>query len=137
MDRKILDPRRYLPGGVPEFRQTGILATFPEADAARRAAAELAEAGYGDVQLDEVSARPSQGGTLRSGFHPETLTGEAVKDRRILAAADPALSGNARGEDLVGGHRYLLTVATEPDRFDPALRIIRKHGGDVDGGGPR
>lgn len=135
--RKILDPRKYVPGREPQFTANGILATFPAADAARAAAAELAEAGYGDVQVDEVSARPSQGGTLRSGLHPETLTGEAVKDRRILAAADPAVSGNARGEDLIGGHRYLLTVATEPDRFDPALKIIRKHGGDVDSGGPR
>lgn len=133
-----LDPRRYLPGRERQFSGHSILATFPDAGSARAAAAALRQAGYKHVQVDEVSLFPAERGSLRQQPWPTTITEEPDKDRRGLVAQDPGVSGSALGgEHLIGGHHYLLTVATDPGRFPPALEIIRRHGGNVDTGGPR
>lgn len=135
---EILDPRKYLPGGVRDFRQPGILATFPRAEQAQAAARALREAGYPDVQVDEVSLRPSDEGSLRQQPWPVTLTEAGDRDRGVAGSLDPSISGNALGgEELLGGHRYMLAVAIDQDRYDKALEVIRKHGGNVDEGGPR
>lgn len=136
--RDILDPRDYLPGRERQFAARSILASFPDAGSARAAARALRQAGYEHVQVDKVSLFPAERGSLRQQPWPTTLTEEPDKDRRGLVAQDPSVSGSALGgEEPLGGHHYLLTVATDPDRFRPALAIIRRHGGNVDTGGPR
>ncbi len=134
----ILDPRKYVPGKRREFTAQSILATFPDAGSARAAMRALKEAGYDAVQLDEVSWRPAAAGRQKDQPWPVTITGQADRDKRGLAAQDPSVGGSALGgEELVGGHHYMLTVATPDENFDRALRIIRDHGGNVDTGGPR
>ncbi len=136
----ILDPRRYLPGDPvgKEFFGRSILATFPDPDGARTAAAELRDAGYRDVQVDEVSFRPAESGTLRDQPWPVSLTNVPDHDKRSLVSQDPSVGGGSMGgEELVGGHHYLLTVVVEDGRFDRPLEIIRKNGGNPDTGGPR
>lgn len=135
----IIDPRRYVPGGTieHEFFSRSILATFPDRIGAQSAAEELKRAGY-ETQVDEVNYRPAEHGTVLDQAFPSTLTGAPDRDRRVLAAADPSISGNALGGGSpIGGHHYLLTVVVEDGAFDHPLEIVRKHGGNPDTGGPR
>jgi hypothetical protein len=139
MEDDVLDPRRYLPGGPPrEFRARSIMATFPTWREAVNAREELKKAGFEEAQVDEVTFRPSEAGSLREQPWPFTLTGQPDRDTRGLAAQDPSVGGHALGgEKLPGGHHYLLTVPARPEKFPRALEIIRKHGGNPDTGGPR
>ncbi|MBX6378439.1 MAG: hypothetical protein IRY95_07810 [Clostridia bacterium] len=138
--RQPLDPRRYLPGGPEGISARSVLATFDHADQARAAAAALEREGFGGAQVDEVAWRPSEAGSLRDQPWPKTLTGEVSRDARGLAAEDPSVGGHALGgEHLIAGHhRYLLTVPLGPHGdADAVARIVRRHGGQVDTGGPR
>lgn len=137
---EILDPRKYLPGRERQFEVEGrsILATFTDAGSARQAADDLREAGFAEVQVDEVSWRPAERGSMRDQPWPTSMTGQPDRDTRGLAAQDPSVGGTTRGgTDLIGGYHYLLTVVTPDDRLRPALEIIRSRGGNVDTGGPR
>lgn len=116
------------------FRAPAVTASFKTADEAQRAAAALSEAGFRHIQVDRLHPEPSARGTLASAPFPASLTGHPSKDeadRRVLAAADTAISGwSAPG--LVGGNAYLLTVVVEGDeRRSQALEIIARHGGQV------
>ncbi len=138
-----LDPRKYLPGGSRDFQARSVMATFPEAGSARSAEKELREAGFKNVQVDEVSWRPSERGRLEDQPWPQTLVGPESWDQRVAGAVDPSASGLAKGgTGLVGGHQYLLTVALDESGesgkdMERAVEIIRKKGGNVDTGGPR
>ncbi len=135
---EILDPRRYLTGRERQFSVPGILATFHEQDRAQAAKRALEEAGFRHVQVDEVSWRPAETGSLREQPWPWSITGEPDKDRRGLVAQDPSVSGTSLGgEDVIHGYHYLLTVAAPRSEHGRALAIIRRHGGNVDSGGPR
>lgn len=134
----ILDPRRYLPGRERQFSAPGVLATFREQDKAQAAKRALEEAGFRHVQVDEVSWRPADSGSLREQPWPWTITGEPDKDQRSAAATDPSVSGSSLGgEDVIHGYHYLLTVAAPRQEHARAVAIIRRHGGNVDSGGPR
>lgn len=135
----ILDPRKYLPGPVRQFDGRSVMATFPDADAAVKAARELRRAGFPETQVDEVSLYPAERGSLREQPWPWTITGEPDRDRRGLIAQDPSVSGSALGgEHLIGGHHYLVTVPLGDDSApDQVVEIIRRFGGNVDTGGPR
>lgn len=135
-----LDPRRYLPGHERQFDVKGrsVLATFPDAGSARAAADALRDAGFAHVQVDEVSWRPAEAGSLREQPWPTTITEEPDRDTRGLVAQDPSVGGTTRGgAGLIGSHRYLLTLVTSQERLDRALEILRARGGNVDAGGPR
>lgn len=116
------------------FRVPAVTASFKLADEAQRAAEALERAGFRHVQVDRLHARPARRGDLDAQPFPTSLTGHPGKDeadQRVLAAADPSISGwSAPG--LVGGNAYLLTVVVDdPERRERALEIIRRHGGQV------
>lgn len=136
----ILDPRKYLPGREHQFDVEGrsILATFPDAGTAREAADALRDAGFADVQVDEVSWRPAERGSLQEQPWPTSITEQPDRDTRGLVAQEPSVGGSTKGgTDLIGGYHYLLTVVTREGSLDRALKIIRARGGNVDTGGPR
>lgn len=116
----------------PHFQQPAVTAPFADDGAARRAAEALREAGFDEVQVDRVSPYPVERGDVDDQPFPLSLTGQAGDDRRVLSAADPAISGLAAAEPAAD-EPYLLTVVL-PDRpgaREEALRILRDHGARV------
>lgn len=111
------------------FQQPALLASFRDPDAAQRAAVALRRAGFQHVQVDRLEAVPVDRGELSQQPVPATLTGTLDRDRRVLAAMDPTVSGQS-GDELVGDIPYLVTVVLESngDR-DKAASIVRDHGG--------
>jgi hypothetical protein len=126
------DPRQYLPGGPPQHRQAGWIAGFLDPAAARAAARDLEAAGYGPVSLDEVNPHPVDRSDLRQeapGF-PRTLTEEpeSEEDRRVTAGPSDPLPRGRQSRTVT-----VLAVPREEGREEPALSIIRRHGGRFDG----
>jgi hypothetical protein len=121
----------------PEERS--ILAFFPSGPKAQTALDELKQAGYTEVQMDHIG---------RFGFDPEvdldrvgrdatslaasTLAPEQNldDDTRVLLAAMPAASGMA-GHIDEDGAAFLVTVVTDEDQVDQAVRIVQQLGGRV------
>jgi len=128
----VRDFGRYVPGGEPQFQVQSIMATFSTERHAEEAARELREAGYGDVQVDRVSEVEAPLPGTQSGPWPRSLTGVPGSER-VLAAANPTVSGMSDDFQVVSDENILLTVVIEHDRFDEARRIIRRHGGNYDG----
>lgn len=133
-------PPRHFPQTERHFQVPAVTASFAQADQARRAAEALAAAGFRHVQVDRLRAHPARRGELTDQPFPQSLTGHPRKDeadRRVLAAADPAVSGwSAPG--LVGGNAYLLTVVVDSrEARERALEIIARHGGQVGIHAPR
>ena len=124
---------RFVPGGEPHFRVQSIMATFRTEKQAEKAARELEEAGYRDVQVDRVTEVNSTPKDRTDAPFTRSLTNEPGPER-VLGAANPAVSGMAVNFEVVTGENILLTVVIENDRFAEAKRIIRKHGGNYDGG---
>lgn len=137
-ERKVIEPRKYLPGGPEQFLSRSILATWDDREPAQRCANALREEGY-EVQVDDVTWREDHLGDVTDRPLPETLTGQTTDgSTRDLAAMDPAVSGWVEGGNGgVGGNNVLITVVTEGKDQAKALEIIRRHGGNVDSGGPR
>lgn len=130
----MVQPPETYPQREPQFRVPAVTASFKLADEAQRAAEELRRAGFHRVQVDRVHPVPAARGELMSQPFPVSLTGHPSKDeadRRVTAAADPAVSGlSAPG--AVGGNAYLLTVVLDgPEQRPRALEIIARHGGQV------
>jgi hypothetical protein len=91
----------YLPGGPPQHRQAAILAYFADEGDAARAEADLQRAGY-SARRDRV-----RGGAAGAGLDlAEGLTGGLRPPAPILVA-----------------------VAVAGGRYEPALSIVRRHGG--------
>jgi hypothetical protein len=98
------DPRRYLPGGPPQHRQAGIMAWFHDEDAAAAAERELRQAGY-EARRDRIGAE--------GGAEAELDLAAGLRSR--LDAPGPVL----------------VAVAVDGDRYDGALAIVRRHGGEM------
>lgn len=119
---------------MPHFQVPAVTASFRTADEAQRAAEALQRAGIRHVQVDRLHPVPARRGSLASAPFPCSLTGHPTKDegdQRVLAAADPAISGlSAPG--LVGGNAYLVTVVLEQEgQREEALRLLARFGGQV------
>lgn len=114
---------------MPHFQVPAVTASFKTADEAQRAAEALQHAGFRHVQVDRLHPVPARRGSLASAPFPRSLTGQG--DQRVLAAADPAISGlSAPG--LVGGNAYLVTVVLEQEgQREEALRLLARFGGQV------
>lgn len=130
-------PRETQPMGAyfqtePHFQQPAVTAPFTNPNAAERAAQALRRAGFDTVQVDRVSPYPAERGDLGDQPFPQSLTGQAQEDQRLLSAMDPAISGLSTDEP-VGDAAYVLTVVL-PDREGAraeALRILREQGARV------
>ena len=115
----------------PSFQQPAVFATFRDADGAQRAAEALKAAGFRDVQIDRLEPVREERGDLADQPVPETLTGTMDRDRRVLAAMGPTVSGLA-DDELVGAMPYLLVVPLAAGQSrQRAADIVRRHGGRV------
>lgn len=121
--------------------ERSILAYFRSSDDAQRAAEELKNLSYENVQVDRISRygvnhddeynNPIMG-------RAETITGltlySANFDRfvdsngRVLLSSDPSVSGFA-GVELAGEESFLVAVVTGDAGAGPAENVLRKHGG--------
>lgn len=121
--------------------ERSILAYFGSSREAQKAASELQNLGYEDVQVDRVSKfgvnyddeynNPIMG-------RAETVTGLTLysantdrfvsNDSRILMVSDPSVSGFA-GVELAGGTAFLVTVVTDEKQIQLAEEVLKKHGG--------
>lgn len=125
--------------------ERSILAYFPSSDTASAAKAELLEAGYQIVQVDRVSrfgvntdrqlnnpvAGQADTGTGLTLFSADTDQ-YANNDARVLMGADPSNSGMAAHDyGVAGGHAFMVTVVTQNDHVDQAVKILESHDGLV------
>lgn len=121
--------------------ERSILASFEDGVKAESAAAELKQAGYGEVQVDRIdgyaggpnandNARPTLGeaSQVTASF---TGTGTMLDDdARVLMAAMPEVSGMS-GAPAQIVPPFLVTVVTSSARAQAAVQTIQKHGGRV------
>lgn len=124
--------------------EKALLAYFPTADAARKAAEEMDAAGLGITQVDRISrygasvdahynnpinrAVTITGPTLFSDSSGENLS----DSERVLMGADPSASGYGDTDyGVAGGNAFLLTLVTSEDKSSQAERIIKEHGGKL------
>jgi hypothetical protein len=100
----VKNPLEYLPGGPPQHRQAGIMAYFPDEDAAAAAERELRGSGYA-ARRERISAQ------LSAEMHLPVATD-------LTGRLDPP-------------GPVLVAVAVDGDRYDTALAILRRHGGEM------
>ncbi|MHB8918271.1 MAG: hypothetical protein ACYC4H_09630 [Desulfocucumaceae bacterium] len=122
--------------------ERSILAFFPSADSAGKAADALENAGFSRPGVDRVSrygatldahinnpinrAVTNTGPTLFSDSTAEELT----DSERILLSADPSVSGyGATDYGVAGRNAFLLTLVTREENIVQAEKIIGRHGG--------
>lgn len=124
--------------------ERSILSYFGSSVEAQKAAEELKRAGYNTVSVDRISR---YGVELDADYNnplnrATTLTGLALystgigdnltDSERILLAADPSVSGVGNySYGAAGGHSYILTLVTDEEKVEPAVEIIKRHGGTV------
>ncbi|MBO8138533.1 MAG: hypothetical protein H0Z40_10435 [Desulfotomaculum sp.] len=125
--------------------ERSILAYFPSILEAQSAAEALKELGINEIQVDRVSrygiennseinravtGEPSQAGlTLFSSDHSDKL---GSRDERVLAAADPSVSGIGDSDyGAAGGASFLVTAVTDEKHLDQAIKIVQEKGGQV------
>ncbi len=124
--------------------ERSILSYFPSSNQAQKAVDALKNAGLSETRLDRVSR---YGVTTDANYNnpinnAATLTGvtlfsegtsdELDPDARVLAGADPSVSGyGAKDYGVAGGKAFLVTVVTNEEKLDQAVEIIKKYGGSV------
>ncbi|WP_018084264.1 hypothetical protein [Desulfurispora thermophila] len=124
--------------------QRAILAYFATSDDARRAAGELAAAGYSVTDIDRISRfgtnidqeynNPINRAITSTGpvLYNDSTGNNLTDSERVLLAADPSVSGFANKDyGIAGGSSFLLTLVTEESKVRQAEEIINKHGGHI------
>lgn len=120
--------------------ERSILATFPSATKAQKAAKVLQDAGF-EVRIDMVSKYPrlpdenyndpvaGQAASLSA----LTLNGEngSTGDVGPLLASDTSVSGLSSGDGLVRPNNNLVTVVTSEKRVEEAVSLLKQYGGKV------
>lgn len=124
--------------------ERSVLAYFPSAESAGKAAEELKSMGYHTVQVDRISRYgestdsevnyPVAGGALSNAgltiFSAEA--GDLDANERILLAADPSASGYGdAGYGVAGGRAFLVTVVTDGGSAGQVEEILEKYGGKI------
>ncbi len=120
-----------------------ILATFPTSNKARAAMRSLHEAGIRNIQLDRISRFREENNT----HYNNPVAGQAVsltgltaqsagaigdQDTGVLVSADPTASGVGMAYyGVAGGQGFMLTVVTNTQKLNQALKLIRENGGQV------
>jgi len=114
-----------------------ILAGFKTVEDAKKAAIELKNRGYKDMQIDQVGLYPGNHlndftNPITGGFSilsDLTLGSFSDKDAEVLAAADVSASGMVDGHETEIDQNILLTVVTDEEHLQEAERIIKKYHG--------
>lgn len=121
--------------------ERSVLASFETGPAAQAAEAALRQAGFTEVQFDQVGAfgydpEPNEDRVALGGERSAvtaTLFGHEKlldDDVRVLLNATPEASGMAG--PLTGDFpTFLVTVVTTADRVDEAVQVVQGHGGRV------
>lgn len=124
--------------------QQNLLFYFKSVDDAKQAEQALHDAGFTEVQVDEISAYPGEGVQERmnpiTGNIPSladlTLAADiSRKSAGILTTSDVNASGMSDGFNMNEGHEQeagrnvLVTVVTSEERGDEARGILKKYGG--------
>lgn len=122
--------------------ERSILATFPSANSAQKAAAGLKNAGFQTVSVDRISRY----GVENDAEINSAVAGRATSlagltlysagtnpgDERVLLAADPSVSGYGdTNYGVAGGRAFLVTVVTSKEKVEQAAEILKQHGGQV------
>ncbi|MFZ5645865.1 MAG: hypothetical protein ACOY46_20100 [Bacillota bacterium] len=124
--------------------ERSVLAFFPSADSASKAAEALTNAGYPRPSVDRVSrygvtydsninnpinnALTVTGPTLFSDSTSEEMT----DTERILRVSDPSVSGYGNVDyGVAGGKAFLLTLVTSSEKARQAEKMIEEHGGKI------
>lgn len=121
--------------------EQAIFAYFGNDNTAEKAAVELKNMGYSNVQVDRVSKYGvSNNAEYNNPIMGRATTGTGLSlfsassdrymgdDNRILMGADPSVSGMS-GNGAAGGENILLNVVTGERSSGPAVEIIEKYGG--------
>lgn len=117
-----------------------ILAYFHDRKDAERAREKLESAGYSEIGIDRLTELGGEetddvANPLTSDFRGlgELTLGAKTgdDDKRILRAAHPAASGMATEEVAEADYAWILAMVTQEEHVEPALRILRAHGGEV------
>jgi len=121
--------------------ERSILASFQNGPAAEAAEEALRQAGFTEVQFDQVGAfgfdpEPNEGRVALGSegsqvtatlFGHERMLGDDV---RVLLGATPEASGMAG--PLSGNFpSFLVTVVTTENRLNEAVEVVHRHGGRV------
>ncbi|MCL6611122.1 MAG: hypothetical protein K6T66_06245 [Peptococcaceae bacterium] len=124
--------------------ERSVLAYFPSAESAGKAAEELKSMGYNTVQVDRISRygenidaevnNPVAGGALSNAgltlYSAEA--GDLDANERILRASDPSVSGYGdAGYGMAGGRAFLVTVVTDGGSAEQVEGILEKYGGRI------
>lgn len=124
--------------------ERSVLAYFPSTESAQRAAGELKSMGYNTVQVDRISRYGVENNSAINSaisgteslssltiFSSDAADFSDINDR-ILRGSDPSVSGYGdAGYGVAGGKAFLVTVVTDQEGGDQAVRILEKHGGKI------
>jgi len=119
----------YRPREEEHFKAPAVLATYRSVRAAQQTALELNRLGF-ETSVEDLGAPPGGYGDVTDQPFPFSLTHEASQLDRAMKAARPAYSGLA-GQPEGETEPYLLTVMISDHRYDVALEVIRRHGGNL------
>jgi len=124
------------------MKERNFLAGFTNIDDALAAEKALRQAGFEEIQVDQVSPYPGEGvqevinpltGNF-SGLSHMTLDGEfSSKSASILAATDVSASGMSDGDGMMPevNQGILLTAVVPAEQAEQAEQIIQQYGGNI------
>lgn len=119
--------------------ERSILSYFSSSKQANSAKDELLAMGFEIAQVDQFGHAPGSGLTEEP---MNSLSGEVSSNASLvegveltnddgqLLMSDPAVSGMA-GTDHVRGRSFILTVVTDDDHVDQAVKVIKQYRGYV------
>lgn len=124
--------------------ERSVLAYFPSAERAKRAAEELRGMGYNTVQVDRISkygAKSDEEINNPIAGRADSVTGltlfsseagDLSVNEKVLLGSDPSVSGYGNIDyGTAGGRAFLLTVVTDDGNADQVTGIVEKHGGKI------
>ena len=121
-----------------------IIAYFPSSTKAESAIQALAAINVQDAHIKRASRfGDTYNYTMDSPIsRAETLTGltlfsqntsnEENNSERVLMGADPSVSGfSLSGNDLAGGHAFMIVAFAPEDKVEQSVAILRENGGET------
>jgi len=122
--------------------ERNLLAGFISFDDAQAAEKALKQAGFTEIQVDDVSPYPGEGvqqvmnpitGNIPSLGHMTLDADFSSKSASILAATDVSASGMSDGDGMMPevNQGVLLTAVVPAEKADQAEKIIKEYGGNI------
>jgi len=122
--------------------ERNLLAGFVSFDDAQAAEKALKQAGFTEIQVDNVSPYPGEGvqevmnpltGNISSLGHLTLDADFSSKSASILAATDVSASGMSDGDGMMPevNQGVLLTAVVPAQQADQAEKIIKQYGGNI------